>query len=119
MTTSELIRFILSCLCTAIGLFAILSAVFGIFRFKNALSRIHAAALIDTMGMLFMLVGVIIGEGLTVAALKMAAVIGFLWVTSPVASHLIGRLEVTTNDELEKHMTVQAADMVAREKGEQ
>ena len=118
MTTSELVRFVLSCSCTAAGLFAILSAVVGIFRFPNALSRIHAAALIDTAGMLFMLLGVAIGLGLTLTALKLAVIVCFLWITSPVASHLIGRLEGTTDDELEKKMTVEAPDMVAREKGE-
>lgn len=116
MTVPEMIRFALSLCCTLLGLLAIISSVVGIFRFRNALNRIHSAALIDTMGILFMLLGVMIGEGLDIASLKMLVVILFLWITSPVASHLISRLEVVTNDELDKHMTVEAQDMVRREK---
>ena len=92
MSMPEVLRFILSVVCTLCGLAAILSAVFGVFRFHHALQRIHAAALIDTAGMLFMLAGVMLAMGLDVAVLKLLAVICFLWITSPVSSHLIARL---------------------------
>lgn len=116
MTVFELARFVLCALCALGGLFVLFSGVLGVFRFKYSLSRIHAAALLDTVGILLMLLSVIIAEGLTVASLKMLAVIGFLWLTSPVSSHLIGKLEVTVNDELEKEMTVEDREMVLREK---
>lgn len=117
MNTLGIIRFVLSLGCTLIGFAAIISAVFGIFRFKTALNRIHAAALIDTVGVLFMILGVIIGQGFCLTSVKMIVIIGFLWITSPVASHLVARLEVTTNDELEKELEVKATDMVLKEKG--
>ena len=44
------------------------------------------------------------------------AVVAFLWLTSPVASHLIGRLEVTVNDQLPLEMQVEDTDFVAVEK---
>lgn len=116
MTVTEMIRFGLSLLCTLTGLFAISSAVFGIFKFKHALTRLHSAALIDTMGVLFMLLGVMIAEGLDIASLKMLAVILILWVTSPVASHLVSRLEIVTDDDMDRYMTVDAPDMVQAEK---
>ena len=43
----DTIRFILSTLLTIGGLFVLVSGVLGIFRFKNSLSRIHAAALFE------------------------------------------------------------------------
>lgn len=112
----DMIRFILSAVLTLGGLFVLLSGVVGVFRFKYALSRIHAAALFDTVGILLMLLGVIIGEGLTIASAKMLVVILCLWITCPVSSHLIGRLEVTINDELDKDMTVADRDAVWQEK---
>ena len=39
------------------AVFVLLSAVLGIFRFRYALSRIHAAALVDTLGILLTLAG--------------------------------------------------------------
>jgi len=119
MNTVETIRLILSVICSAIGLFCIVSAVVGVFRFRTALSRVHAAAIIDTAGALFMLLGVMIGLGFTLTTLKLAVIIGFLWCTSPIASHMVARLEVVSNDELEKTMTIEDPDMVKVEKGGQ
>ena len=43
-------------------------------------------------------------SGLHFTTLKMMLVIIFLWCASPVSSHLIARLEVTTNEKRELHM---------------
>lgn len=112
----DTIRFAISCLLTCAGLFVLVSGVVGIFRFKYALSRIHAAGLFDTVGILLTLLGVMVAEGFTIATLKMMLVIMILWMTSPVGSHLIGRLEITINDELDKNMTVMDEDTVYHEK---
>lgn len=112
----DTIRFIVSCAMTLAGLFVLVSGVVGVFRFKYALTRIHAAALFDTVGILLMAGGVIVAQGLTVASLKMLIVIAILWLSSPVSSHLIGRLEITINDRLEKDMTVADSDTVLHEK---
>ena len=102
----EGLRFALSAVLSLAGLFVLISGVVGLFRFKYALSRIHAAALFDTLGIVLMLLGVMVATGFEVAALKMFIVICILWMTSPVSSHLIGRMEITINDELEKDMAV-------------
>ena len=112
----DTVRFIISLLLTVGGLFVLLSGVVGIFKFKYSLSRIHAGALFDTVGIVLMVLGVIVGEGFTFTALKMLIIIGLLWLTSPVSGHLIGRLEITINDELEKDMMVLDQSMVQHEK---
>ena len=53
---------------------------------------------------------------MTIATVKMLLVIITLWLTSPVASHLVSRLEVTINDHLERHMNVVDKTAVVREK---
>ena len=112
----DTIRFILSLCLTLGGLFCLLSSVVGVYRFRYSLSRIHAAALIDTVGILLMLLGVICATGFTIASAKMLVVIAFLWLTSPVSGHLVGRLEITINDDLDKDMAVMAPEAVAHEK---
>ena len=107
------IRYGLAALLELAGLFVLVSAVLGLFRFRYALSRIHAAALVDTLGILLMLSGLMIAEGFTITTLKMAVVIVLLWCSSPVASHLIGRLEITVNEQLDRDMTVEDPAMVA------
>ena len=113
---SDIIRFALSAVLTLGGLFCLLSAVVGVNRFRYALSRIHAAALIDTVGILLMLLGVICATGLNVTSAKILVVIAFLWLTSPVSGHLIGRMEITINDDLDKSMAVIDRETVEHEK---
>ena len=112
----DIIRFVIAAALTATGLFCLLSGVVGVYKFRYALSRVHAAALLDTVGILLMLLGVIVATGFTVASAKMLVVIAFLWLTSPVSGHLIGRLEVTINDDLDKDAEVLDRAYVEQEK---
>ena len=102
----DVIRLIACAILTVCGLCCLVSGVVGVFRFKYALNRLHAAALLDTVGILLMLLGVIVAVGFDVTSLKLLVVIGLLWLTSPVSGHLIGRMEITINDELDQVMTV-------------
>ena len=97
----QIFRFVIAALLTLAGVFCMISSVLGLYRFRYALTRIHAASLMDTVSIFLMLSGLSVAAGFSVATAKMVVVILFLWITSPVASHLIGRLEVTINDELE------------------
>ena len=87
-------------LLAGLGVFAV--QVFGVFKFDYVLNRMHAAAMGDTLGIGISLVGLIILSGWNFASLKMALIIVFLWNASPVSSHLIARLEATTNPHLER-----------------
>lgn len=102
----DVIRLIACAILTVCGLCCLVSGVVGVFRFKYALNRLHAAAILDTLGILLMLLGVIVAVGFDVTSLKLLVVIGLLWLTSPVSGHLIGRMEITINDELDQVMTV-------------
>ena len=110
------VRFGLSALMMAGGLFVLLSAVLGLFRFRYALNRIHAAALVDTLGILLMVGGVILRAGLSLVSLKLAFVIVFLWCTSPVSSHLLAKLALTITQQPEREMSVDDPDAARRTK---
>ncbi len=110
------IRFAVSAALTVFGLFVLVTATLGLFRFRYVLNRIHAAALADTLAVLTILAGLALAWGFTPVTLKLLAVVAFLWLTSPVASHLIGRLEVTVNDQLPMEMQVEDSRFVAIEK---
>ena len=112
----DIIRFIACAILTVAGLCCLVTGVVGVYRFKYALNRIHAAALLDTVGILLMLLGVIIATGFTFTSAKILVVIAFLWLTSPVSGHLIGRMEITINDELDKSMDVIDRETVEHEK---
>lgn len=97
------VRFIAGVGLLIIGLFFFITELIGVFKFKYVLNRMHAAGMGDTIGLSVTLLGTIILSGFNFTSLKMGLVIVFLWMASPVSSHLIARLEVTTNEELEQY----------------
>ena len=103
MTVIEWIRFLIGAVLLLTGLAIFVLEIIGVFRFRYVLNRMHAAAMGDTLGIGFSLLGLIVMNGLNFTSLKMFLVILFLWFSSPVSSHLIARLEVTTDEEREKH----------------
>lgn len=105
-----------ACLLFGLGIFAIEMA--GVFRFRYVLNRMHAAAMGDTLGIGFSLLGLMIMSGWNFTTLKLFLVILFLWFSSPVSSHLIARLEVTTNEDKEKQYRVIKLDELEKEKQE-
>ncbi len=90
------------------GLTIIVLALVGVFRFNYILNRMHVAAPCDTLGILLMLVGLLIlnaAEPLSLT-LKLVLIIVFIWFANPVSGHLICKVEVVTNDELDKELEV-------------
>ena len=99
------IRFIIGSVFLLIGIILFVE-IYGVFRFKYVLNRMHAAAMGDTLGISASLIGLMIFSGLNYTTLKMALVILFLWCASPVSSHLIARLEVATNEDIKEYCEV-------------
>ena len=92
MTVLQWLRLGAGGLLILAGLFVFISALIGNFRFPDALTRMHAAALGDTMGITLVFAGVSVLCFAWDFVLKMAAVIVLLWIASPTGSHLIARM---------------------------
>ncbi len=92
------------------GLGTFIIEIIGVFRFRYVLNRMHAAAIGDTLGIGFALSGLIVISGFNFTSLKLFLVIAFLWFSSPVSSHLIARLEVSTNEDSGRHYRVMRLD---------
>lgn len=103
MAVWEWIRFLAGAVLLLIGLGIFVIEMIGVFRFRYALNRMHAAAMGDTLGIGSCLLGLIVMCGWNFTSLKLFLIILFLWLSSPTSSHLIARLEVTTDEEPEKH----------------
>ena len=100
MQILEWVRFLSGTGLLLVGLGIFLLQTFGVFKFKYVLNRMHAAAMGDTLGIGISLTGLILLSGFNFTSLKMALIIVFLWLASPVSSHLISRLEVVTSEHL-------------------
>ena len=95
----ELIQLIAGGGLIVAGVFFLIVSVAGVYKFDYVLNRMHAAAMGDTLGVLFVLGGLAVLSGFTPLSLKLLLTVAMLWLTSPVSSHLIGRLEVLTSEE--------------------
>ena len=103
----EIIRFLLGIGFIVTGLLVFVVQLVGVYKFKYILNRMHAAGMGDTMGISLCLIGTMFLYGWSFTTLKVALIVAFLWLASPVSSHLIARLEVTTNENLEEYCNVE------------
>lgn len=110
MMAFEWMRFLAGAVLLLSGVAIFFIEMIGVFRFKYVLNRMHAAAMGDTLGIGFCLLGLIVMWGFSFTSLKLFLVIALLWFSSPVSSHLIARLEVTTNEDQERHYDIEALD---------
>ena len=79
----------------AVGLFFFLGGSIGMIRLPDFYSRLHAAGMLDTMGLFFTMFGLVIYliQDFTLAnflsGLKISLIVIFVFITSPTATHAI------------------------------
>ena len=93
-----LARFIVAAVLIAAGLFIFAVATVGVFKFKYVLNRMHIAAQSDTLGLMLVLAGVAVLTGFTFTTLKLVVIIVLFWMTGPVASHMIAKMEIDSQE---------------------
>ena len=102
-----MIREILAAVLIGLGLICCCIAMYGVYRMDYVLSRIHAAAIIDTLGTLLIFAGMILRRGLGWASAKILLILAFQWITGPVSTHRISRVEILSNPDYDKHCEVE------------
>ena len=70
------------------GAFVLIGGI-GALRLPNFYTRLHAASLTETMATILIFAGLILQAGLTLAALKLLAIMVFLLLTAPPASYAL------------------------------
>ncbi len=97
------VRIIAAIVLISVGVIFSVISVIGVFRFKFVLNRMHSAAVADTCGLMFSLIGVMILTGFTFTTLKLVLVLVLFWLGSPISGHLLSNLVYHTDrDEVEK-----------------
>jgi multicomponent Na+:H+ antiporter subunit G len=77
------------------GVLALMGATFtllagiGVLRFPDTLSRMHAATKATTLGFLLIVAGAVVQ--LSGGSTKLGFAVGLVFLTAPVAAHLVGR----------------------------
>jgi len=75
-----------------------LAAGVGVLRFPDALSRLHAGAKPQVLGLIFVVVAIALSARTWYALLLVIPVLLFQLLTQPVAAHMIGRAGYRTRN---------------------
>ena len=78
-------------ICSLIGSFFILIACIGILKMPDIFMRMHAATKAGTLGCGLVLIGASFYFQTTRVTFEALLTLVFIYITAPIASHLIGR----------------------------
>lgn len=95
----EWVRFIFAVICLVFAAAMEFIAVYGVYKFRFVMNRMHAAAIGDTLGLMLGALGLILLKGFSWFSLKMTVVVIFLWMSSAISSHVIMRMEYNIDEE--------------------
>lgn len=102
----SLARFMIAAVLIMIGILIMAIGTLGVFKLHYVLNRMHAAAMGDSLGIFMIILGLIVIFGLSYASVKLLFVLVLFWFASPVCSHLLTKLEVSTNERLDEECEV-------------
>ncbi len=88
----EILLYCLSGGALLLGTAALLVGALGLVRLPNLFSRIHAVGMMDTAGVAFITLGMLIHEGFSLVSVKLIVVGVFLFFTSPIATHAVAQV---------------------------
>ena len=77
--------------CVIAGSVLALIGAIGMIRLPDTFARMHAAGIIDTLGVGLILVGLIFQAGWSAVAIKLVLILAFIFFTSPTATHALAQ----------------------------
>ena len=72
------------------SLFVVVGAL-GILRLPDVFARMHAAGIIDTLGVGLIVLGLAVQAGLSLVTVKLGLIVFFFLFTSPTSTHALAR----------------------------
>jgi multicomponent Na+:H+ antiporter subunit G len=82
---------IISWVCLVAGGVILIIGTIGMLRFPDFFTRLHAASVIDTLGSMLIVLGLILQAGLSLITIKLLLIIFFILFTTPTAAHALAR----------------------------
>ena len=89
MTFPALLIDILSWAMILAGSFFVIIGAVGILRFPDFWSRLHAASVTESAGMILLLIGMVMQTGWTLIAFKLGVIGIFMLITGPTSTHAV------------------------------
>lgn len=74
-----------------IGAFFIISGIFGLIKFPDTFSKLHATSVTEVVGIPLVLIGLALIQNNVISGLKILLLIPVIWIIGPLASHAIAK----------------------------
>ncbi|MCK4765538.1 MAG: monovalent cation/H(+) antiporter subunit G [Candidatus Aminicenantes bacterium] len=82
---------LLTIILTAAGAFFLLVGSVGLLRLPDFYTRTHATGKADTLGIMLVITGLIINQGISVNSAKLLIIVAFVGLTNPTATNALAR----------------------------
>jgi multicomponent Na+:H+ antiporter subunit G len=82
---------LLSWISLIAGSVFIIIGTIGLIRFPDFFTRLHAASIVDTLGCIFIMFGLMLQAGLSIVTVKLFFVVVFILFTTPAAAHALAK----------------------------
>ena len=73
------------------GSIAIVIGLIGVYRMPDFYTRLHAASVIDTLGTIFIIFGLVLFSGINIVSAKLILIMLFILITTPAAAHALAK----------------------------
>jgi len=73
------------------GCFFVLITGFGLLRFPDLYTRIHAGGMADTLAAFLIFAGLALQSGFTLVTVKLFFIVAFLFITSPTSTYALAQ----------------------------
>jgi len=85
------IQYVLASILISLGAFFLLVGSIGLIRLPDFYSRSHATGKADTLGIMLVITGLILTQGISVNSAKLLIIIVFVGLTNPTATNALNR----------------------------
>ena len=82
---------LLSWISLVVGSTFLIIGSIGLIRFPDFFTRLHASSVVDTLGCILIMVGLMLQAGLSIVTVKLILVVIFILLTSPAAAHALAK----------------------------
>jgi multicomponent Na+:H+ antiporter subunit G len=87
----SLLADIITFFCLAGGIASMAIGSYGLLKLPDVFARMHAAGMIDTLGLGLIVVGLIIQAGFSLVSFKLFLIIVFVLYTGPAVTHALAQ----------------------------
>jgi len=75
----------------SLGTFLFFVGTVGLLRLPDFYTRLHAIGKCDTMGLILIMTGLVVYEGFSLIAVKLAMIAVFILIANPAATHALAK----------------------------